>query len=306
MKIIALLLMAGGTITAQAPPPPPPPPPPPVPLAGNAAATCAVVSPEAAKMEFDAASVKPAGPFTPGRGGFGISGGPGSNDPGRVTMPRIALSTLIMTAYDLWPDQVQGPAWMTNMVESGFTISATMPAAITKEQYCGMLRNLLATRFHLTFRRETQTRPGYELTVMPGGPKFKEYVPGQSSAESAAGMRSDANGFPVMPPDRPTVLSFSMSANGLRKQSFRNNMALFARSVGPPSVSRRAAAWSTPHSLALRITLDSWGYTISGWSIRERLSICPPRRPRPRTALRWRRLRIRDPTSSMHCSSSWG
>jgi uncharacterized protein (TIGR03435 family) len=183
-------------------------------------------------MEFDAASVKPAGPFTPGHGGFGISGGPGSNDPGRVTMPRIALSTLIRSAYDLWPDQVQGPAWMTNMMENGFTISATMPAATTKEQYCGMLRNLLATRFHLTFRRETQARPGYELTVMPGGPKFKEYVPGQSSPESAAGMRSDANGFPVMPPEQPAVLSFSVNANGLRKQSFRNNMALFARSVG--------------------------------------------------------------------------
>ena len=33
-----------------------------------------------------------------------------------------------------------------------------------------MLRNLLAERFHLTFHHETQLRPGYELTVLPGGP----------------------------------------------------------------------------------------------------------------------------------------
>ena len=57
-------------------------------------------------MEFDAVSVKPA--ETRG-GATGIRGGPGSNDPGRVTMPRIPPAYLIFIAYDLWSDQLQGP-----------------------------------------------------------------------------------------------------------------------------------------------------------------------------------------------------
>ena len=56
-----------------------------------------------------------------------------------------------------------------------------MPASTTQEEFCGMLRNLMAERFHLTFHFEKQPRPGYELTVMPGGPKFKEFVPGSAT-----------------------------------------------------------------------------------------------------------------------------
>ena len=112
MKSIALLLIASATIVAQ-----------------PARQTCAVVSPGAAKMQFDAVSVKPAG----SRGGAtGIRGGPGSNDPGRMTTPRIAPAYLIFIAYDLWSDQLQGPAWITNDRDHLFAINATMPATTTK------------------------------------------------------------------------------------------------------------------------------------------------------------------------------
>ena len=229
MKTVVLTVLATGIAFAQAPPPPPPPP-----AAAPASATaCAVVSPAAAKLEFDAASVKPAGPFQPGgRGGFGgFGGGPGSNDPTRVSGMRVTLGTLIMQAWGLQVDELIGPAWMNDAVNNGFAVTATMPDGITKEQYCGMLRNLVLTRFHVTFHHDTQSRAGYELTLLPGGPKFKKYDPKDPGPEAGDNARADKNGFPLMPPDRPSMLAMSMSPTGLRKTSFRNDFSLFVRSL---------------------------------------------------------------------------
>ncbi len=65
-------------------------------------------------QEFDAASVRPASPDT--RGAPFVSGGPGSSDPGVVTMRNIDLFTLVTMAWGLKRYQVSiatgsGP-WM--------------------------------------------------------------------------------------------------------------------------------------------------------------------------------------------------
>jgi len=257
-------------LIAQTPPTPPPP------ATANARAQrCTVVSPEAAKMKFDALSVKPVG--IRGRGNAQINGGPGSNDPGHVTMPRMPLPFLILISYDLWSDQVQGPPWLSNESYDLFAIDATMPQTTTKEQYCGMLRNLLADRFHLTFHHEMQPRPGYELIVLPGGPKFQPYVPGQSAATGpTAG--TDANGFVVMPPDRATAGGQLTSPSGLRKQSMRNNLAQFARFVGAAISPNRGGASSEP----IPRVVDKTG--LSGtWDIRLEYQLDPllPNSPTP-------------------------
>ena len=59
-------------------------------------------------LTFDAASLKLAGPLVPGSQTI-WRGGPGTDDPGRFTMPRATLSQLIQQAYDVWSDQVTGP-----------------------------------------------------------------------------------------------------------------------------------------------------------------------------------------------------
>jgi uncharacterized protein (TIGR03435 family) len=243
MKTIALLLIASGTITAQ-----------------PARQTCAVVSREAAKMEFDAVSVKPA--ITRG-GATGIRGGPGSNDPERITTPRIAPAFLIFIAYDLWSDQLQGPAWMSSETDHLFGISATMPATATKEQYCGMLRNLLAERFHLTFHHESQPRPGYDLTVLPGGPKFKQYEPGQSGTSAGPTAGTDANGFRVMLPGQPAYAAQLITQSGLRKLNYRNNMGMFARFMGAQISQNRGGPSNEP----LPRVVDKTGLAGS-WDIR--------------------------------------
>jgi uncharacterized protein (TIGR03435 family) len=135
---------------------------------------------QASDLHFDVASVKVAGQIT---NGPGVRGGPGSTDPGRITYTRATLTDLIMRAYDVWTDQVSGPAWTKERTpDTVFAITATMPPTTTTEQFREMLRNLLAERFHLVFHREKQTRPGYQLVVAPGGPKFKAVDPAAKAA----------------------------------------------------------------------------------------------------------------------------
>lgn len=212
LKILALFLLASAWGLAQTPPP------------------CLAVSSEAAKAQFVVVSLQPAGPFTPGPNPFAERGGPGTDDPGRLTMSRTALSSLILRAYGLDADQIKGPSWISDAMNNGFAVAATMPALTSQTQYCGMLRNLLAERFHFLFHFEKQSRPGYELRVLPGGPKFKEYVPGPAVAGERA-YRVDKSGFAIIPASQPTWHSASFSRTGLRKVSFRDNMTVFARSL---------------------------------------------------------------------------
>jgi uncharacterized protein (TIGR03435 family) len=135
---------------------------------------------------FDVASVKavsvPAEMIGPGGGllirapkGSGISmprntGGPGTDDPGRIHYPVISLRSLLGRAYDSYFDIV-GPGWLgTQFVQ----VDATMPVDTTKEQFGEMLRNLLADRFKLKYHTDTKEVTGYALTVAKSGSKMKE------------------------------------------------------------------------------------------------------------------------------------
>jgi hypothetical protein len=101
-------------------------------------------------VTFEAASVKPSAPL-PASGGDGFtigrkqpggrrSGGPGTDDPGRIHYPRTNLTDLLAEAYDIPRFQVQGPNWLD---EERFDIDATMPPETTKAQFHVMLQNLI-------------------------------------------------------------------------------------------------------------------------------------------------------------------
>jgi uncharacterized protein (TIGR03435 family) len=125
---------------------------------------------------FEVASVKPGGPTALGQ--RSRHGGPGTLEPSRVTFTNVPLSYLLSQAYDVWQDQVSGPAWLSGYDGHRYTIVATMPPTTTKGPFQVMLQNLLKERFQLRMHREQQTRPGYELVVAEGGPKMEEWMPG--------------------------------------------------------------------------------------------------------------------------------
>src|SRR4051794_2738195 len=97
---------------------------------------------------FELASVKPSAPIAPGaRVYFGPPhGGPGTSRPDQITWSYATMKSLLMTAYDMPPFQVSGPAWLAS---ERYDIQVRIPAAATKEQVKLMWQNLLAERFHV-------------------------------------------------------------------------------------------------------------------------------------------------------------
>jgi uncharacterized protein (TIGR03435 family) len=118
---------------------------------------------ETPSPHFEVATVKPAKGVGP------LSGGPGSSDPERVTFEGATLEVLIQNAYDVLPDQVSGPDWLRS---EWYAVTAKLPPGTTLEQFRQMMANLLAERFGLVVHHVSKQVSGYDLAVMPGGPKL--------------------------------------------------------------------------------------------------------------------------------------
>jgi len=112
-------------------------------------------------LTFDAASVKPA--VVPS--GVTISGnsmtasrredfqrlrstgGPGTNDPGRIHYPLVSVKGLLTRAFVSY-FEIKGPGFPDNEFVQ---LDATMPPDTTKEQFQEMLGNLIVERFKLKY-----------------------------------------------------------------------------------------------------------------------------------------------------------
>ena len=89
----------------------------------------------------------------------------------RAEYTYMALKALIANAYNLKPYQITGPAWLAT---EHFDIEAKIPDGASKDDAPKMLQALLAERFKLAARRDTQERPVLALVVGKDGPKLKE------------------------------------------------------------------------------------------------------------------------------------
>ncbi len=181
-----------------------------------------------AKLEFEVASIRPAEmpkPIPGPNGGMmvmragGNSGGPGSNDPSRVSYRGATVTSLLMTAYEVKRYQISGPAWMD---QDRWDITAKVPEGASKEDTKIMLQNLLADRFKVTLHREKKEMPVYDLvtkgnvklTESPEDPPPSPDAP--PPAPPAGGPLTftrgpDGNMMPVFPQSRNTTM---MMING--------------------------------------------------------------------------------------------
>jgi uncharacterized protein (TIGR03435 family) len=142
--------------------------------------------------DFDSASVKPAGPLLPSTD-LKVRGGPGTDDPGRITYPRVSVFTLLTLAYGVDEDQISCPDW--HLATQSYYVTATIPPKTSPAQLRVMLQHLLARRFHLALHREKKKAPGYDLVVASGGLKIKPSPPGDT--------RVEVSGFPTLSPEAP-------------------------------------------------------------------------------------------------------
>jgi uncharacterized protein (TIGR03435 family) len=138
------------------------------------------------------------------------TGGPGSNDPGRVRYPFSTVKNLLMIAYDVKAFQITGPSWLDS---ERFDVQATMPPDTSKEQFKIMLQNLIKDRFQAQIHRETKELPMYSMVVVKAG-KMKESVetpppttddgdpkasPPSPAVFGPGQIKFDSEGFPVLP-----------------------------------------------------------------------------------------------------------
>jgi uncharacterized protein (TIGR03435 family) len=128
------------------------------------------------RLTFDVASVKPAsvpagvtlaeGEKVMSRKGSGIqvprnTGGPGTDDPGRIHYPLISLKALLRRAWES-SYEIEGPSWLASQAVA---VDATMPPNTTKEQFQEMLRNLITDRFGLKYHTSNKEVTGYALVI---------------------------------------------------------------------------------------------------------------------------------------------
>jgi uncharacterized protein (TIGR03435 family) len=159
--LVTWLVLAGGAAFGQA--------------TGSAPAA-ATTATTAAKLEFDAATVKPSAPLDVQKMAADMQAGKMPNlgahvDGLRAQYIYMTLKQVIATAYKVKEYQVSGPAWLAT---ERFDIVARMPEGSGKDDAPAMLRSLLEERFKLGTHMETQEHPVYALVVGKGGAKLKE------------------------------------------------------------------------------------------------------------------------------------
>jgi uncharacterized protein (TIGR03435 family) len=171
----------------------------------SAVLACACYAQSTARLEFEAASVKPSPPTVGGAFGMSCRGGPGTSDPGLFRCENFNLASLMNWAYQLRADQLSAPDWMN---VAPFDITAKVSHGATPDQLCVMLQNLLVDRFKLTVHHETRESTEYRLVVAKGGTKFKPAAApkDESSADALQdpsapkAFRFDDAGYPVFAP----------------------------------------------------------------------------------------------------------
>jgi uncharacterized protein (TIGR03435 family) len=181
-----------------------------------------------APLRFEVASVHTADskpPYTPIAAAGEIKGGPGTDDPTRMTFTWVLARRLFMDAFALPLDQISGSDWVMSN-DARFDISAIVPAGATKEQANEMLLNLLKERFHLTYHSEKKDFDAYTLVVAKGGSKLKDAAPAEGPLPEppqpgtiAVAAPQDRDGFPQLPAGRPNFQG--RTQNGVTRWTFR-------------------------------------------------------------------------------------
>lgn len=118
-----------------------------------------------ANVSFRKVKIKSHKPGDAGMYGFELSGQ-------NFTAHNTSLLDLISYAYEVQAKQVAGgPDWIDKY---RYDIAATVGENDdpTHQQLRSMMKNLLASRFHLVFHADKQEMPCYFLAVSPNGPKL--------------------------------------------------------------------------------------------------------------------------------------
>lgn len=127
--------------------------------------------PQAARSDFEVASIKP-----------NTSGDPGRYirpSAGRLSVTNMAVKDLLTYAFQVRDFQISGgPGWINS---DRYDIEAKTNGNVSPEQSRAMLKGLLEDRFKLKVHRETKELPIYVLIVAKNGLKIQPTKEGSCS-----------------------------------------------------------------------------------------------------------------------------
>lgn len=92
-------------------------------------------------------------------------------NPGNLVMRGYDLSGCLQWAYELQPEQIEGPSWIR---ETRFDIIAKAATPADEDQLRLMLRGLLTERFGMKSHSETRVIPTYEIILGKDGPRIHD------------------------------------------------------------------------------------------------------------------------------------
>ncbi len=200
------------------------------------------------KLEFEVASVKISRPITGNTRPplSGVRGGPGTADPGQLTMGYVTMKNILTQAFGVKANQITGPAWLDKTDGDHFDIVAKVPTGASKEDGKTMFQNLLVERFGLAFHRETKDLPGYELVVGRNGPKLRESEinanpPPAPPTGQPFKFETDRNGIPQLPAGRAGVLVGGGPGRNIisaRQQTMAQLASFLESRIGKPVVDK--------------------------------------------------------------------
>ena len=124
------------------------------------------------KAAFEVASIRQIDDISTVRIGFQSTGS-------QVRIAGMSIKDLLVVAYTLRPQQIEGPEWIGQL---RFSITATIPEGVPGSKVPEMLQSLLADRFQLKQHRETKELPVYILGVSKNGAKLTESVKDPNAA----------------------------------------------------------------------------------------------------------------------------
>ncbi len=159
-----------------------------------------------------------------------IKGGPGTEDPERITYQWVSMNVILQTVFGLSDDQILNqPDWS---YQTRFDIVAKVPPGTTKDQANQMMRNLLKERFNLSYHFLSKDFDGFNLVVAKdglakNGPKLKEAAlpdgpppPRPELGVPAATPSLDRDRYPILPAGYPNFTG--ISTEGVMHTSFRS------------------------------------------------------------------------------------
>ena len=116
--------------------------------------------------------------------------------PGGVALKGVPMKILLMEAFKVGADRINGPSWIESAC---FDVFARLPQGASTAQVPLALQALLADRFKMKARKEGRPGTGYSLVVDKNGPKMKESTESSNftrgRAPSVLGVRRGGGGY---------------------------------------------------------------------------------------------------------------